>query len=276
MDTSSPVFAILSSNMESVYAERGTKWVHELPARCAESAEKWGLTNLTPVPNMTFNFVAKGVQGDRSIVLKISCDLHTFVQEKKALTHFRGKGMAALLSHDDQRRALLIERLDPGESLKDLEQPEAELIYADVVNEMHSKIRKENGFRHIRSWLHSLDSARDLPQDLCQQAIAIKEHLLRTAEQETVLHGDLHPDNIVQSDTWKAIDPKGIIGEVAFEVAAFDYRGNTNLPALLSIDPERYHQWVFVRGMLGAAWCVEDRMNPAQFLTWAEKSQARL
>lgn len=38
------------------------------------------------------------------------------------------------------------------------------------------------------------------------------------------LHGDLHQDNILkQGNGWLAIDPKGVIGEAEFEIAAFDF-----------------------------------------------------
>lgn len=41
---------------------------------------------------------------------------------------------------------------------------------------------------------------------------------------EVVLYGDLHHDNILQNnDTWVVIDPKEVVSEPEFEMAAFDF-----------------------------------------------------
>jgi streptomycin 6-kinase len=45
--------------------------------------------------------------------------------------------------------------------------------------------------------------------------------LLPSQEAQVVLHGDLHHYNILSSgDQWKAIDPKGVIGEPVYETGA--------------------------------------------------------
>lgn len=276
MNLTDDIFAILATNMESIHGARGKEWIHRLPLIAATLADKWGLTNLTPVANMTFNFVAKGLQGTRAIVLKISCNPRTYADEKRALMHFNGLGMVALYAHDDSNCALLLEELRPGTSLKDMPKREAENIYAGVVIALHASLTFNQGFMDIRTRSRALDNVSGLPHGLHTLAVTLRDALLRTASTVHVIHGDLHCDNIVRGDTWRAIDPKGLIGERAFECAAFDYVEDTHLPELLAIDPKRYCQWVFVRCMLGAAWCIEDNMNPAQFLSRATKAHARL
>lgn len=276
MDTSAPLFATLSANILSIHGDRGKEWLRALPQVCDVLSQKWALEDLTPVENMSFNFVGRARQHTTPVVVKISCDPKTYNEEKAALRYFHGKGMVELLAHDDAYLALLLEGLTPGTSLKGMVQAEAEPIYAGVVRAMHDESGDLSGFRHIREWLTSLDRAASLPQDLVQHAVTLKNNLIETAVDETVLHGDLHADNIVKGATWKAIDPKGIVGELAFELAAFNYGCESGLPALLSVDADRYRQWVFVRCMLGAAWCAEDNMDPSQFLNWAQDSQAAL
>lgn len=47
--------------------------------------------------------------------------------------------------------------------------------------------------------------------------------MLGSAENEYFCHGDLHLDNVIyQGKRCLAIGPKGIMGEMAFEAAAFD------------------------------------------------------
>jgi streptomycin 6-kinase len=103
-----------------------------------------------------------------------------------------------------------------------------------------------------------------------------------------VLHGDLHQDNILKNqDKYIAIDPKGIVGEIGFEAAKFDFIQEceldnlNNIPDIykqrislladkLNFDYKRLSEWVFVRMILGAAWFIEDNGDPTETLIMAE------
>ena len=103
---------------------------------------------------------------------------------------------------------------------------------------------------------------------------------------EKLLHGDLHLDNILQNDDeWLSIDPKGIIGDAEFEIAAFDFIDENELqeatPALFierieqiankaKLSPKRIREWTFVRLILSAAWSVEDKGNPNKAIKLAQ------
>jgi streptomycin 6-kinase len=52
-------------------------------------------------------------------------------------------------------------------------------------------------------------------------AANLADHLVATQSATRPLHGDIHHENIVSSDRqhWKAIDPQGLIGEPAYDVA---------------------------------------------------------
>lgn len=106
---------------------------------------------------------------------------------------------------------------------------------------------------------------------------------------QVFLHGDLHHDNILKNDgQWLAIDPKGIIGDPAFEIAAFDFMYITELAntmnvknifasrvALLAkkadLDAQRIKDWVFVRLILMVAWLIEDNGDPGWAIRLAEE-----
>jgi streptomycin 6-kinase len=67
-----------------------------------------------------------------------------------------------------------------------------------------------------------LDKNWELPVHYLQKARLLRDDLLKTLDKEVLLHGDLHHDNILQNgDDWMVIDPKGMIGDPAFEIAAF-------------------------------------------------------
>lgn len=117
----------------------------------------------------------------------------------------------------------------------------------------------------------------------------LKEKLLNTVQDEYLCHGDLHLENIIQhGSNWLAIDPKGIMGEMAFEAAAFDIlrpaeiKNNStlsliildrvaNLATALNIDFNRLLGWIFLRIIISAQWFIEDKANPSNSLVLAKQ-----
>jgi streptomycin 6-kinase len=103
------------------------------------------------------------------------------------------------------------------------------------------------------------------------------------------LHGDLHHDNIlVDGDNgWLAIDPKGVIGDPAYEAARFQHNPIPHFLAMdgpqqvarqrveimapiLQVDPARLLAWGFFDAMLSACWSVEDNEDWRYALSCAE------
>ncbi len=92
-----------------------------------------------------------------------------------------------------------------------------------------------------------------------------------------MLHGDLHHDNILSAERqpWLAIDPKGVVGEPAYEVGALlrnlweDRHRLANprrmlesrvyqLAEELDIARSRVRGWGVAQAVLSAWWCIED------------------
>ena len=61
----------LKKNIILMYNDEGKKWFDSLPDITAKIANEHNLYELTPVNNMTFNYVASGYQNDNPIILKI-------------------------------------------------------------------------------------------------------------------------------------------------------------------------------------------------------------
>lgn len=93
---------------------------------------------------------------------------------------------------------------------------------------------------------------------------------------QQLLHGDLHHYNVLfDSDRhWLAIDPKGVLGELEYEVGAA-LRNPCETPELfaspatietriarfeaeLKLNPDRMLAWGFAQAVLSAIWTVED------------------
>ena len=98
-----------------------------------------------------------------------------------------------------------------------------------------------------------------------------------------MLHGDLHHDNILQTaNNWVVIDPKGVIGEPAYEVAAFirnpipELLNHADAPNIilnritrfseaLKLSERRIIDWCFVQAVLAWVWALEDSCDTTYF-----------
>lgn len=122
----------------------------------------------------------------------------------------------------------------------------------------------------------ALDGAGRRRHDaLYRDAALLAERLLARERDDRPLHGDLHHDNIMLSPRgWLAIDPKGLLGDPAFDLANFFY--NPIDASALCADPKRVRSmagifsaelaiglshildFAFAWGCLSASWHAED------------------
>ncbi len=111
--------------------------------------------------------------------------------------------------------------------------------------------------------------------------------LISTSREIAILHGDLHHENVLDSTRgWLAIDPKGVAGERAYDVAnlflnpagigrlVLDPERAQQLAAIasemLGLDRSRVLGFAFAHAGLSAAWCIEDGINPRLAIEAAE------
>lgn len=264
------------------FGRKGENWLRALPVIIAKVIKEWELTELEPFPNMTYHYVAKCIKQGKPVVIKIGCDREELIAEKNALNYFKHHGSIALLDHSETDNTLLLEQAIPGITLLSIYPEQFDKVffeYAKVVKRLHFQpVVNLNSFTHVTYWLKDLDDnkASHVPSHLLSKARKLKDELLASPTQAFVLHGDLHHDNIIQQGSeWLSIDPKGIIGEPAFEVAAFNYITKAELldqttvvdkfnertkkiAVLTDLSQERIIKWVFVRLILAATWAKQD------------------
>lgn len=275
-------------NVINTWGDAGEIWLAQLPDIIEQAADNWGLKDILAYPNLSYNFVAQAMQGENPVTLKISQDKQLITDEYSALQHFAGNGSVKVLAHDGATNALLLEQARPGGTLQDFETPkiiDKIALYADVVNNIAKvKITTPDNYTHVSTCCEAIDriDTNIIPEKLAITAKKLKEELLSTSNHEYLCHGDLHLENIIQNDnTWFAIDPKGIIAEKTFEVAAFDLitddeleknvnltkriiARNHSLATHLSLNPQRLLNWIFLRLMISAQWFIEDNCDPAK------------
>ncbi len=287
----------LTQNIINIYGKQGEEWIANLPATIDALARHWNLSHLTPIDNMTFNYVAKATANtNQPVVLKISCDEKSITNEIQALKYFDGDGSIQFIDYHSKYHASLLQQAVPGTTLKAIYPTQIEYVmncYVDTMKRLHSKhLPIKHSYQYIGEWLRAIDGLtpnKTCPAHLLEKAISLKNALLASMTTQVFLHGDLHHDNILKNnDEWLAIDPKGIIGEPAFEIAAFDFMYITELADNLNVsdifesrvnllaqksglDAQRIKDWVFVRLILMAAWHIEDNSDPSWTVKLAEK-----
>jgi streptomycin 6-kinase len=195
---------------------------------------------------------------------------------------------------------VLIERAQPGDDLSTMVQAgrddEATLILCLVMRQLNRPAPAGANFRTIADWGQGFERNRaaalrlGVEAALIDRASALFHRLCETQDQPIVLHGDLQHYNVVRDldRGWLAIDPKGILGEPAYETGALlrnptadqplcadsaiiDRRART-ICAQLGYRYERVVGWCFSQWMLAVLWAIEDGLPFS--LSWLDGPRA--
>lgn len=272
---------MFESNIQNIYGHKGRAWLSELPGLVASIAAQFGLHDLRPVSNLSYNYVLQGIQGNTPIILKLSLDEESLKKEASALKCFARQGAVNVIAEGDG--FLLLEQAMPGISLRScfLSRKIDEIaIVCKVMKRLHqSSLPKNHNFPHISEWLCALYNDWDIPREYLQKARNLCDHLLKTRPLDVLLHGDLHHDNILKNgDDWVIIDPKGVVGEPLYDVSIFICNPAPELlmqgdatsiiqnrmvafSQALHVPITRIADWCFVRSVLAWAWGLGDNCD---------------
>ena len=269
-----------------LHGEEGRDWLDNLPGLIVSIEEQWRIRVGEPIHTLTYNYVAPVAQEDGSpAILKLGFPGAHIEFEADCLRRYDGRGAPYLLEHDAPMGAMLLERVQPGTDITQLEESEAMEAAVTVMQQLHQAsisgaalptVRDWwNGFHRLRTRYHG--SAGPLPDRLVDEAESLYAELAGSMEDPVLLHADLHHGNILAGDRlpWFAIDPQGLIGEPAYEVGAFlrnpmpDMLSWSGLDSILErrvamfserlgIDRRRLAGWGYSQAVLSGIWALED------------------
>ena len=177
--------ATFEKNVLAQFGQDGFLWLKELNSKIDLYTKIWNLENLTPVKNLSYNYVLSGTQRSQFIILKISPDPKALSREIKALKAFDSFGGANILQYDDN--ALLLEKITPGDTLQihfPNHDENAIKIISDFIQELHKAPFQEQDFPNISQWLKILDKDWDIPVAFLNKARILKNKLLKTTYQQ--------------------------------------------------------------------------------------------
>jgi streptomycin 6-kinase len=263
----------------------GHAWIDRLPGILAACEQRWGLT-ISPPFDLSYNYVAPALRSDGTPVVVKACLPNGETTQVEALRLFDGHGMVRLLAWDPDDEVMLLERLRPGTLLSTEEDDEkATAIAASVMRQLWRTVPSGHAFPSVSDWGKGFARLRQhygggcgpFPAALLEEAETLFAELNASMAEPVLLHGDLHHENILaaEREPWLAIDPKGVVGEPAYETGALLRNQLTvvleapqpgrimarrvdQLSDELSIDRARVRGWALAQAVLSVWWDIED------------------
>ena len=79
------------ATIQNTFGDGGHAWLIALPDLINKASHNWNLTDIQPVSNLSYNFVAFAKRFDEDVVLKIGVPNRELTSEMSALKLFDGK-----------------------------------------------------------------------------------------------------------------------------------------------------------------------------------------
>lgn len=230
-------------------------------------------------------------QGDKRALLKVFKPGSNEAPSSRYFAVHHGNGTVRVLAGD--AAAILIERISPGTRLATLSlagrDDEASHLICETIERLQYSRADISGWpghdEHETQFEHR-QVVPPLTPAIAARARSLFRELDATQEQRVLLHGDLHHDNILFDDVrgWLAIDPKGEVGELAYELAA-PLRNPLEGPDVLmskaqmdrrvriycerlKLDRQRVLGWCFARNASAAMWYADHTPEPVREKAW--------
>ncbi|MGW1208364.1 aminoglycoside phosphotransferase family protein [Streptomyces sp. NPDC002499] len=260
--------------------ETGAVWLTELPGIVDELLRVWGCTQDGEVMHGGVGVIVPVRRPDRSpAVMKVSFPHPGNVHEPDAFEAWHGRGAVLLYARDDERFAMLLERVHPS-TLAEVEDGDEVVSVAGRINRRLAvpappdlpRLREQTD-----AWEQQLRTdAEEFGDALSRRTVDAAVATVREVGREQpdlLIHGDLHGKNILRAERepWLAVDPKGYVGDPAYDSGALlKSRGLGILEAddqgkavhrildvfaeAAEVDRERVRRWAQFHAVQAAFW----------------------
>jgi len=212
------------------------------------------------------SWVAPALRADGTpVVLKVAFPHMEGRDENPGLRFWDGDGTVRLLDADEDMNAMLLERCEPGTTLRELPEIEQDVVIAGLLPRLWRRPPVPHLFRPLAEMTDDwADEAleRDatlVDPALLEEAVSVLRELPRSSSDDVLLATDLHAGNVLRAERepWLVIDPKPFVGDRAYDatqhllnckrldtdpLATVDHFAD-----LLGVDRERVRLWTFAR-----------------------------
>jgi streptomycin 6-kinase len=283
-----PGFAELDRVLEPVAfaaqaSIQGRAWIAALPALLDRLCRSWRLQVEDGGAARGYHGVVVPVRrGAERCVLKLTWPVERTVDEARALTAWKGRGAVLLLEADLEAGALLLERLDPTQTLESMDLGAAAQVAGRLLRRL--AIPAPDGVRPLRAVADDIEVSlpgrqerlgRPLPEGWLATATGLA-HELGASAGDRLVHADLHYGNILAGtrEPWLAIDPKPVAGDPEHAVPELlwtrvdelqDAQAIRRLLTVLAgsgeLDGERARGWAIVRCVDYWLWGLENGLT---------------
>jgi streptomycin 6-kinase len=244
-------------------------WLERLPDVIHELQERWSLSLEAPFDgeDVSCSWVARAVRADGTrAVLKLGMPHFEGAHEIQGLRFWDGDPTVRLLEADVDLNAMLLEPCQPGTALRELPEPEQDVIVAGLLRRLWKRPAAPHPFRPLSvlmaHWAAETMAAAEEWSDagLVREGLRLFEELSRPSADDVLLATDLHAGNVLraQREPWLVIDPKPFVGDCAYDATQhlINCKGRMltapdatirRVAGLLGVDDERVRLWMFAR-----------------------------
>jgi len=244
-------------------------WFEGLPAVIAELEHRWELRPDAPLsgeePSCSYVEAVRRRDGTPA-VLKISMPHMEQEHETDGLRFWNGDPTVRLLESDDELRAMLLERCQPGTTLRLLDECEQDVLISGLLRRLWRPLPTRHRFRPLSALMEywsseTLTEIERWPDEgLVREGLRVFKELPYTATADVLLATDLHAGNVLRAERepWLVIDPKPFAGDPAYDGTQHLFNCSARLQSqpdrtirrladLLGVDYERLRLWTFAR-----------------------------
>jgi streptomycin 6-kinase len=249
-----------------------TEWLARLDENRRALARRWSLTIQSPFDREVDSaWVAPVTRRDgTSAVLKLAMPHMEAEQEIEGLRFWNGDPTVRLLDADDDLDAMLLERCEPGTSLRAVPEPDQDVVIAQLLRRLWRLPPSPHPFRPLSAMIDDWcaetmgRSGEWTDSGLVHEGLRLFRDLSQPTSRDVLLATDLHAGNVLQAqrEPWLAIDPKPFIGDPAYDATQHLLNCTARLRAdplgtirrvtdLLEVNAERVRLWMFARAASG-------------------------
>lgn len=210
------------------YNEEGKKWLDSIDKIIDKYTEKFKLTNIKLIDDLSMNIVFFATSKIyEEVVIKILASKRGFISETNYIKKCKSKYLVKCYYSNLEDRIIVLQRIIPGESLSTLKDRNERIkIFCDIFYDLNIESESNSNLKSfddiLKEKISFVIEDKEKYSDiisLVDKAIDLNDELKKMNLPKVILHNDLHHKNILKSTNgWKVIDPIEIIGYKVFDL----------------------------------------------------------